>query len=233
MATDTYMMSLAGNTSSLSRPGQFVNIAVDGLFLRRPLCVSDWDGSGMTLIYTVVGAGTKILSEMKENKPLDMLVGLGNGYDLDIASGKKIVLVAGGAGVAPFVGMARRFHEKGENFAVVLGFNDAASVLGEKELKPYCSDIRISTDNGTFGTKGNVTDVLKDMDYDYYFACGPEPMLAALHSLEKEGQLSLDARMGCGFGVCMGCSRVMKTGTKRICADGPVFHSFEVMFDGE
>lgn len=233
MAAETYMMTLSGNTSSLKTPGQFVNISVNGFFLRRPLCAADWDENGITLIYTVVGSGTEILSKMKEDESLDILVGLGNGYDLEAARGKKTALVAGGAGVAPFLGIARRFREWGERFTVVLGFNDKDSVLGREELARYCSDIRISTDNGSYGVRGNVTDILRDMDYDYYFACGPEAMLKALHALKKEGQISLDARMGCGFGVCMGCSREMKTGSKRICVDGPVFLSSEVTFDDE
>ena len=231
MAADTYIMSLAGNTKALSRPGQFVNISVDGFYLRRPFCVSDWDDTGMTLIYTVVGSGTEIMSRLKENDTLDILVGLGNGYDLEAAKGKKIALVAGGAGIAPFIGIARRLSEQEESFTAVLGFNDKDSVLGLRELKPYCADIRISTVDGSGGIKGNVTDILKDTDYDYFFACGPEAMLAALHKLNKEGQISLDARMGCGFGVCMGCSRKMKTGIKRICVDGPVFLNSEVTFD--
>ena len=230
IAESTYRMILDGDTSGILRPGQFLNIAVPGLYLRRPISVSDWDDSAVSIIFKVVGEGTKKLAELHEGDAVDALSGLGNGFDVSKSEGRKTVLIGGGAGVPPLIGLARILYEQKQELTAVLGFNTKELLFGASKIKEFVKEVTVVTVDGTLGVKGTVTDALKDTDFDYYYTCGPEQMLKAVHSLKKEGQLSFEARMGCGFGVCMGCSCRTLTGYKRICTDGPVFYSYEVSF---
>lgn len=227
LAPDVYEMTLVGDASAITAPGQFINIRLDGLYLRRPISVCDWGEGWIRVIYKVVGKGTAQMAQMTPGQKLDVLTGLGNGYDLAPARGKRIALVGGGVGIPPLYGLAKRLG--GEAFCCVLGFNRASEVFYAEEFARY-GKVILTTADGSAGVRGFVTDALRQLDYDYYFACGPEPMLRAVHALGKEGQLSFEARMGCGFGACMGCSCETLAGPKRICVDGPVMRSGEVRF---
>lgn len=227
LAPGVYEMTLAGDASAITAPGQFINIRLDGLYLRRPISVCDWGEGWIRVIYKVVGKGTAKMAEMTPGQKLDVLTGLGNGYDLAPARGKRIALVGGGVGIPPLYGLAKRLG--GEAFCCVLGFNRASEIFYAEEFAQY-GKVILTTVDGSAGVRGFVTDALRQLDYDYYFACGPEPMLRAVHALGKEGQLSFEARMGCGFGACMGCSCETLAGPKRICVDGPVMRSGEVRF---
>jgi len=221
-----FKMVLLGDTSDL-RTGQFVNIKLDGFFLRRPISVCDVDKKSLTIIYKIVGEGTEQMSKMTAGEKLDLLTGLGNGYDLTLA-GKKNLLVGGGVGIPPLYKLAKDL--KG-NCTVVLGFNTATEIFYEDEFKALGANVIITTIDGTKGVKGLATDVLKDIDYDYFFACGPEPMLKAVYEQTKtSGQLSFEERMGCGFGACMGCTCKTITGYKRICVEGPVLVKEELVW---
>ena len=227
LAPDVYEMTLVGDASAITAPGQFINIRLDGLYLRRPISVCDWGEGWIRVIYKVVGKGTAQMAQMTPGQKLDALTGLGNGYDLAPARGKRIALVGGGVGIPPLYGLAKRLG--GEAFCCVLGFNRASEIFYAEEFARY-GKVILTTADGSAGVRGFVTDALRQLDYDYYFACGPEPMLRAVHALGKEGQLSFEARMGCGFGACMGCSCETLAGPKRICVDGPVMRSGEVRF---
>ena len=227
LAPDVYEMTLVGDASAITAPGQFINIRLDGLYLRRPISVCDWGKGWIRVIYKVVGKGTAQMAQMTPGQKLDVLTGLGNGYDLAPARGKRIALVGGGVGIPPLYGLAKRLG--GEAFCCVLGFNRASEIFYAEEFAQY-GKVVLTTADGSAGVRGFVTDALRQLDYDYYFACGPEPMLRAVHALGKEGQLSFEARMGCGFGACMGCSCETLAGPKRICVDGPVMRSGEVRF---
>ena len=227
LAPDVYEMTLVGDASAITAPGQFINIRLDGLYLRRPISVCDWGEGWIRVIYKVVGKGTAQMAQMTPGQKLDVLTGLGNGYDLAPARGKRIALVGGGVGIPPLYGLAKRLG--GEAFCCVLGFNRASEIFYAEDFARY-GKVIITTADGSAGVRGFVTDALRQLDYDYYFACGPEPMLRAVHALGKEGQLSFEARMGCGFGACMGCSCETLAGPKRICVDGPVMRSGEVRF---
>ena len=227
LAPDVYEMTLVGDASAITAPGQFINIRLDGLYLRRPISVCDWGEGWIRVIYKVVGKGTAKMAEMTPGQKLDVLTGLGNGYDLAPARGKRIALVGGGVGIPPLYGLAKRLG--GEAFCCVLGFNCESEIFYAEEFAQY-GKVILTTVDGSAGVRGFVTDALRQLDYDYYFACGPEPMLRAMHALGKEGQLSFEARMGCGFGACMGCSCETLAGPKRICVDGPVMRSGEVRF---
>ena len=223
LAPDVYEMTLVGDASAITAPGQFINIRLDGLYLRRPISVCDWGEGWIRVIYKVVGKGTAQMAQMTPGQKLDVLTGLGNGYDLAPARGKRIALVGGGVGIPPLYGLAKRLG--GEAFCCVLGFNRASEIFYAEEFAQY-GKVVLTTADGSAGVRGFVTDALRQLDYDYYFACGPEPMLRAVHALGKEGQLSFEARMGCGFGACMGCSCETLAGSKRICVDGPVTVSY-------
>ena len=227
LAPDVYEMTLVGDASAITAPGQFINIRLDGLYLRRPISVCDWGEGWIRVIYKVVGKGTAQMAQMTPGQKLDVLTGLGNGYDLAPARGKRIALVGGGVGIPPLYGLAKRLG--GEAFCCVLGFNRASEIFYAEEFAQY-GKVVLTTADGSAGVRGFVTDALRQLDYDYYFACGPEPMLRAVHALGKEGQLSFETRMGCGFGACMGCSCETLAGPKRICVDGPVMRSGEVRF---
>ncbi len=225
-----FLMELCGDTSDISASGQFVNIKLDGLFLRRPISVCDVVGEKLVLIYKVVGRGTEQMSLMKDGK-LDVLTGLGNGYDVSL-SGEKPVLLGGGVGVPPLYMLCKQLISQGKKPTVILGFNTKSEIFFENEFKDLGADVFVTTCDGSYGTKGFVTDVLKNIDYTYFYTCGPEPMLKAVYQTSKtSGQLSFEERMGCGFGACMGCSCKTVTGYKRICKEGPVMFKEDIIWE--
>lgn len=226
-----YMLVLKGNTSSITAPGQFINIKLDGLYLRRPMSIADWYKNYIAVIYRVVGEGTKMMSKLKEGTVVDAFVGLGNGFNISEAKGKRIILVGGGLGIAPLYGLVNTLYGKQIKFDIAIGFNSKAEAFGYSKVSRYAKNVFITTIDGSLGTKGLVTDVIDEKNYDYYYACGPESMLRTLHKFNIEGQLSLEARMGCGFGACMGCSVKTTGGYKRVCLEGPVMLSSELIFD--
>ena len=230
IARDIFKMTLAGDTSAITAPGQFVNIKLDGLFLRRPISVCDCVGENLTLICKTVGNGTERISRMAAGDELDLLTGLGNGYNTKISGGSPL-LVGGGVGVPPMYMLCRELISEGKNVTVVLGFNSKDDVFYENEFRALGADVHIATADGTYGIKGFVTDVIKDMQYTFFYTCGPEPMFRAMHKIMKTpGQYSFEERMGCGFGACMGCSCKTLTGNKRICKEGPVMESEEIIW---
>lgn len=230
IARDIFKMTLAGDTSAITAPGQFVNIKLDGLFLRRPISVCDCVGENLTLIYKTVGHGTEQMSRITAGDELDLLTGLGNGYNTKISGGSPL-LVGGGVGVPPMYMLCKKLISGGKNVTVVLGFNSKDDVFYENEFRALGADVHIATADGTYGTKGFVTDVIKDMQYTFFYTCGPEPMFRAMHKIMKTpGQYSFEERMGCGFGACMGCSCKTLTGNKRICKEGPVMESEEIIW---
>ena len=230
IAKDVYKMVLVGDTSDLKNPGQFVNIKLDGFFLRRPISVCDYDENLLTLIYKVVGAGTEVMSSMPAGEKLDILVGLGNGFDTS-KSGDKPVVIGGGVGVPPMFNLARKLIAEGKTVTAVLGFNKEEEIFYKDEFEKLGAKVLISTVDGSVGTKGFVTDAMKEIDFTYTYCCGPEPMLKAVYNAsEKDGQFSFEERMGCGFGACMGCSCKTKYGNKRICKEGPVLCKEEIIW---
>jgi dihydroorotate dehydrogenase electron transfer subunit len=230
IADSVYKMTLKGDTSAIERPGQFVNIQIDGLFLRRPISVNDVVGNELTIIYKVVGKGTELMSTMKDGE-LDILTGLGNGYDVSLC-GENPLLIGGGVGVPPLYMLAKQLISQGKKVSVILGFNTKEEIFFEDEFKKLGADVHVTTVDGSYGTKGFVTDVMKNLDtYSYFYTCGPEPMLKAIYNTSTtEGQFSFEERMGCGFGACMGCSCKTIYGNKRICKDGPVLKKEEILW---
>ena len=223
-------LCLEGDTSSITASGQFVNILIEGQFLRRPISVCDCDGNVLTLLYKIVGKGTELLSRMQAGEELDLLTGLGNGYDLTL-SGDKPLLLGGGVGVPPLYMLAKQLIAEGKKVSVVLGFNKADEVFYRKEFEELGARVYVATADGSMGVKGFVTDVMKDLDYTYFYTCGPEPMLKAVYKTSAtSGQFSFEERMGCGFGACMGCSCKTITGYKRICKEGPVMKKEEILW---
>lgn len=230
IAHDVFEMRLTGDTSAVCTPGQFVDLAVDGCYLRRPLSVCDRTEQGLTLIYKVVGKGTEILSGMQTGKKLNALAGLGNGFHVD-AGGERPLLVGGGVGVPPMYWLCRELISAGKKPTVVLGFNQAEDVFYAEEFERIGARVCLTTADGSMGIKGFVTDAVKELDYTYFYACGPEPMFRALDAVvTTAGEYSFESRMGCGFGACMGCSCKTKYGYKRICRDGPVLRREEVIW---
>ena len=230
LARDIVELRLRGDTSAITAPGQFVNIRLTGKFLRRPISVCNVEGDGLTLIYKIVGGGTRQLAAMRPGQTLDLLTGLGNGYDLSPA-GDAPVLLGGGVGTPPMYWLARELIAQGKHVRAVLGFNSAEDVFYEEELRSLGADVTVTTVDGSYGKKGFVTDGLPE-DYSYFSACGPEQMLRAVYRATKtSGQLSFEERMGCGFGACMGCSCKTLTGYKRICKDGPVLRKEEIAWE--
>lgn len=231
LTDSVYKMVLTGDTSAITNSGQFVNIQLDGLFLRRPISVCDYDDETLTLVYKVVGKGTAMMAAMTAGTALDVLTGLGNGYDLTYA-GEKPVLLGGGVGVPPLYHLAKRLKAQGKDVKVILGFNTASEIFYEEEFKALGCDVTVTTVDGSYGVKGFVTSALAGMDYTYFYTCGPEPMLKAVHKASvTSGQMSFEERMGCGFGACMGCSCQTLTGYKRICKEGPVMKKEEIVWD--
>ncbi len=228
--TDSIMkMRLVGDTSAITAPGTFVNIKLDGLFLRRPISVNDYDDNSLTIIYKIVGKGTEQLSEMQSGT-LDILTGLGNGYDRSL-SGDKPLLIGGGVGVPPLYNLAKKLIAEGKAVSVILGFNTKSEVFYEEEFKALGCTVGVTTVDGSYGIKGFVT-ALMEREYTYTYSCGPEPMLKAIYNASKtSGQYSFEERMGCGFGACMGCSCKTITGYKRICKEGPVLVKEEILWE--
>lgn len=225
-----YKMVLHGDTSAITAPGQFVNMKLDGLYLRRPISVCDVDDDCLTIIYKVVGKGTEQMSKMSQGE-LDVLTGLGNGYDLSL-SGHNSVLLGGGVGVPPMYLLCKRLLEQGKNVHVILGFNTKEEVFYEEAFRALGAAVTVTTADGSYGIKGFVTDALQGLDYSYFYACGPEPMLKAVYKASNtSGQMSFEKRMGCGFGACMGCSCKTITGYKRICKEGPVMKKEEILWE--
>lgn len=227
-----WRMRLGGDTEGITAPGQFVNIAVEGCYLRRPISVCDWDKESLTLIYKVVGEGTEKMSRMQAGEELDLLTGLGNGFSIDPTL-KRPLLVGGGVGIPPLYALAKKLLEAGKPVQVVLGFNAEAEVFYRHEFRALGCQVIVATLDGSVGIKGFVTTAIKEkqLDFDYFYACGPIPMLHALYeAVEQEGQMSFEERMGCGFGACMGCTCKTKYGYKRICKDGPVLEKGEVIW---
>ena len=230
IAKDIYEMVLTGDNSAITRPGKFVNLLIDGCYLRRPLSVCNVEGDRLTLIYKVVGKGTEILSHAEPGAVFDTLTGLGNGFDVTRA-GSYPLLVGGGVGVPPMYLLCRRLIENGAKPTVVLGFNTADDVFYRERFEALGPEVRVTTADGSVGTRGFVTDEVKRLMYTYFYACGPMPMFRALDQVvTTSGEYSFEERMGCGFGACMGCSCKTKYGTKRICVDGPVLRREEVIW---
>ena len=225
-----YKMKLQGDVSEITSSGQFVNIKLEGLYLRRPISVCDCEDGVLTLIYKVVGKGTEQMAQMTEGEELNVLTGLGNGYDLSLA-GDKPLLLGGGVGVPPLYMLCKKLIADGKKVSVVLGFNTKDEVFCEEDFKALGAKVYVATADGSYGIKGFVTDALKEIDYTYFYTCGPEPMLKAIYkAADTSGQFSFEERMGCGFGACMGCSCKTITGYKRICKEGPVLKKEEILW---
>lgn len=230
LTKDIYEMKLEGETSHITAPGQFINIQLDGFYLRRPISICDYDDKTITIIYKVVGHGTEAMAKLEKGGKLDVLCGLGNGFDTS-KSGNKAVLIGGGVGVPPMYNLCKKLVAEGKEVSVILGFNTASEIFYKAEFEELGAKVYISTVDGSEGVKGFVTDVLKDLEYDYFFTCGPMPMFKAIEKIAAtSGQYSFEERMGCGFGACMGCSCKTKYGNKRICRDGPVLEREEIIW---
>lgn len=230
LTESVYKLVLKGDVSEITAPGQFVNIKLDGLYLRRPISVCDVSGDTLTIIYKVVGKGTKQMAGMQHGK-LDILTGLGNGYDMTL-SGETPVLLGGGVGVPPMYLLAKKLIAQGKSVSVILGFNTQSEVFYEDAFRALGANVVVTTVDGSYGQKGFVTDVLKTIEYSYFYTCGPEPMLKAVYKASTtSGQMSFEKRMGCGFGACMGCSCKTITGYKRICKEGPVMKKEEILWE--
>ncbi len=222
LTQNVFKMILSGDTKAIKGPGQFINIKLEGFFLRRPISICDYDEKTITIIYKVVGAGTLFMSKLTSGYELDCLVGLGNGYDTTSCKQKALV-IGGGVGVPPLFALSKKLISEGKSVDVILGFNTENEVFYEREFKELGCCVKITTVDGSYGIKGFVTNAI-DCSYDYFYTCGPEPMLKAVYgATNTSGEFSLEERMGCGFGACMGCSLQTKEGTKRVCKEGPVF----------
>ena len=230
LTNNVYKMCLEGDTSAITSSGQFINIKIDSLFLRRPISVFDKNDTTVTIIYKVVGVGTEKMSQMRIGEPLDVLTGLGNGYNTSLCK-NHAVLLGGGVGVPPLYMLAKTLISEGKQVTAILGFNTKDEVFAEDDFKALGVKTVVTTVDGSYGTKGFVTNALPE-EYDYFFTCGPEPMLKAVYkSTKTSGQFSFEERMGCGFGACMGCSCKTVTGYKRICKDGPVLEKEEILWE--
>ena len=231
LAENVMLMRLVGDPSAISAPGQFINIRLDGYYLRRPISICDWDDDSITIIYKILGQGTAYMRSLESGAQLDVLTALGNGFDVSTA-GPAPLLLGGGVGTPPMYALAKKLISMGKAVTAVLGFNTAGDVFFEKEFCDLGVRQITATTDGSRGVKGFVTDAAKGLDFSYYYACGPEPMLRAVwKALPSSGQLSFEERMGCGFGACMGCSCKTITGYKRICRDGPVLRKEEILWE--
>ncbi len=229
LTESVYRLTLSGNTEGIE-PGQFVNIALDGLYLRRPISAADAEENRLTLIFKVVGKGTEQMARLLPGEYLDILTGLGNGYSLG-NSGDRPLLIGGGVGIPPLYFLARKLREAGKQVSVILGFNNAGEVFYEDEFSQLDCNVKVTTVDGSYGIKGFVTDALPDT-YSYFYTCGPAPMLKAVYNKTKtSGEFSFEERMGCGFGACMGCSKKTVSGYKRVCKDGPVFRKEDILWE--
>lgn len=230
LTSSVYKMTLRGDTSAITAPGQFVEIALPGKFLRRPISVCDWAENSLTLIYKVVGHGTEQMAALPAGTRLDVLTGLGNGYDTTL-SGENPVLVGGGVGVPPLYALCEKLIAEGKKPRVILGFNKESEIFLKQEFETLGIPTHIATADGSCGTKGFVTDVLKNLHYSYFYSCGPMPMFRAMEAVvTTSGQYSFEERMGCGFGACMGCTVPTKNGYKRVCKDGPILYKEEIVW---
>ena len=228
LTKDVFKMILKGDTQYITAPGQFINLKLEGKFLRRPISVCDYDGETVTIIYKVVGEGTKQMSEMNAGEKLDCITGLGNGYN--ISKSKKPLVIGGGVGVPPMYNLTKCLIAAGQKPTVILGFNTKSEIFYEEAFKALGAEVIVATADGSYGIKGFVTDAMPE-DYDYFYTCGPMPMFRAIENKVKtSGQYSFEERMGCGFGACMGCSCKTKYGYKRICKDGPVLEREEIIW---
>ena len=230
LTASVYRMRLKGDTSAITAAGQFVNIALSGKYLRRPISVCDVEGDVLTIIYKVVGKGTEQMAAMQKGEELDLLTGLGNGYDLD-KSGDAPLLIGGGAGVPPMYLLCKKLAEQGKKCTVILGFGSKDEVFYEEKFKALGADVYVTTVDGSYGKRGFVTDAMDGINYTHFYTCGPEPMLKAVYNKSiTGGSFSFEERMGCGFGACMGCSCKTITGYKRICKEGPVMQKEEILW---
>ena len=231
LTADVYKLVLAGDTSACSVPGQFINIRLPERFLRRPISVCDWDDRTVTVLYKLLGGGTEYLSTLPEGTALDVLTGLGNGYDTSV-SGARPLLVGGGVGIPPLYRLAKELIAEGKRPVVILGFNRKEDMFYKEEFSSLGAEIVVTTADGSTGIAGFVTDVVAAAEaYTYVYACGPTAMLRALDGvITTSAQYSFEERMGCGFGACVGCTTKTKTGYKRVCRDGPVLRREEILW---
>lgn len=230
LTDSVFLMKLEGDTSSITAPGQFINISIDGFYLRRPISICDYDDKEITIIYKTVGEGTLAMSRLAAGAELDVLCGLGNGFDVS-KCGEKPVLIGGGVGIPPLYNLCKKLILLGKNVTVILGFNTNSEIFYKDEFSALGADVIVTTVDGSCGVKGFVTDALINIDYDYFYTCGPMPMFRAIEKTASAGgQYSFEERMGCGFGACMGCSCKTKYGNKRICKDGPVLDREEIVW---
>ena len=231
LTRDVYELKLAGPTGAITRPGQFVMCRLPGFSLRRPISVCSWDEAGLTLVYKVVGQGTRAMTQLAPGEKLDLLTGLGNGYDLSL-SGPRPLLIGGGAGVPPLYGLCRALRDQGKTPGVILGFHTRDEVFYEEAFRALGAEVAVTTADGSYGTPGFVTDAMGQFAATCFYACGPMPMFRAIEKQAKiPGQYSLEARMGCGFGACMGCTIETKDGPRRVCKEGPVFRREELLWE--
>ena len=229
IAPSFFRMTLLGGHGNI-RPGQFINIMIDGFYLRRPISVCDFDDETVTVVYKVVGRGTQALSEISPGKKIDVLTELGNGYDLSLSGGRPL-LIGGGAGTPPMYALTKALLKKGCEVRVILGFNTKSEIILADELRALGANVTVATADGSAGVRGFVTDAMPDGGYTHIYACGPEPMLKAVYEKSTtSGQFSFEERMGCGFGACVGCTCKTKYGAKRICKDGPVLKKEEIIW---
>ena len=230
IAKNTYLWELSGDISDITASGQFVNIKLDGFYLRRPISVCDAEGDRLTIIFKAVGRGTEMMSKASVGEEFSVLTGLGNGYDLT-KSGDKPLLIGGGAGVPPMYMLCKKLIREGKCPTVILGFNTADEVFYKNEFEALGAKVLVATADGSVGIKGFVTNAMEGIEYSYFYTCGPEPMLKAVYKASvTSGQMSFEERMGCGFGACMGCSCKTLTGYKRICKEGPVMEKEEILW---
>ena len=230
IAKNTYLWELSGDISDIIAAGQFVNIKLDGFYLRRPISVCDVEGDRLTIIFKAVGRGTEMMSKASAGEEFSVLIGLGNGYDL-AKSGDKPLLIGGGAGVPPMYMLCKELIREGKEPIVILGFNTADEVSYKNEFEALGARVLVATADGSVGIKGFVTNAMEGIEYSYFYTCGPEPMLKAVYKASTtSGQMSFEERMGCGFGACMGCSCKTLTGYKRICKEGPVMEKEEILW---
>lgn len=232
LTENIFRMKLKGDVSAVTAPGQFVDIRIEDYYLRRPISVCDVENGEIIIIYKTVGHGTDAMSHMTAGEKLDVLTGLGNGYDLN-RSGEHPLLIGGGVGVPPLYMLAKKLKEQHKEVSVILGFNTAKEVFYETEFKALGCDVKVTTVDGSYGNKGFVTNAFPLVEnYTFTYACGPMPMLKAVYNTAvTDGQYSFEERMGCGFGACMGCSTKTKNGYKRVCKDGPVFDKEEILWE--
>lgn len=230
IAKDIFKMVLSCHDLGMQKAGQFINITVDGFYLRRPISVCDYENDSITIIYKKLGEGTKAMGKIASGTIIDCLIGLGNGFDIEKAT-KNTLLIGGGVGVPPLYLLAKSLINKGIIPKVLLGFNTLSDAILVKEFKALGCETYVTTIDGSMGHKGFVTELLDNLDYDYFYACGPLAMLKAVSKETKtSGQISMEERMGCGFGACMGCSIMTKNGAKRVCKEGPVFLKEELIW---